>query len=318
MSRLESFAEVNKGWIILGVVIANAVPVAPAGWAAEPAQDTSIWPTVPTGSETVYAPPGGAELAEPEAGGGSFRTELGLGYASAYVYRGVERSQANDHGTGKVTGGSNLQVDGRLTWESDGPWRPFAGVFANFWDSDPENQLQEVRPTAGVGWAGRPMRLSAGVTSYVYPGQTGSNTNEVFLRADLDERALLSVEQPIVSPYVLAAYDFDANHGWYGEVGISHDFTVAGCGLTLTPVARMACTDHMRQSFVLRTAESGTGWQHWDAGLVAGYRLNTILNLPTTAGNWRVEGYLFRTQHLADATLGDSVTWGGIRLAWER
>lgn len=279
--------------------------------------DTTVWPASPAGPETVYAPPGGlAATAEPA--GPQLKWELTLGYASAFVYRGVDHSATPGNAPGSIEegGGSSFQLAGRLTLDTGGPWRPFVELFSNYWDTDLASNWQEVRPTVGLQWQSKAVSISLGATSYVYPDRTGSNTNEVFVRVDADDGGVLGQEQPVLNPYVVIAYDVDVD-GWYGELGISHDWAVPGTSLTVTPVARLAYTYRLDEAFIFETNRSGSGWQHADLGLQLTYGLNTLLNLQGSAGQWSVGGFIFRTSHLADSTLGDSLTWGGVNLTWK-
>ena len=50
------------------------------------------------------------------------------------------------------------------------------------------------------------------------------------------------------SPYVLAAYDYYHNEGWYVESGIKHDFTFEDYGLTITPQANVGWISGFRNS----------------------------------------------------------------------
>ena len=81
--------------------------------------------------------------------------------------------------------------------------------------------------------------------------------------------------------------------------------------------ALFAYTYRLDEAFIFQTNSSGSGWQHANLGVQLAYRLNTLLNLPASNGQWTLGAFLFRTEHLADATLGDSLTWGGVNLTWK-
>lgn len=296
-----------------------AAVLSPAFSIAAAPDEAAVWPASPTGPETVYAPPGGPAAATTEPQGPRLQWELTLGYASSYVYRGVDHSatigttpDAIDEG-----GGSNFQFAGRVTLDTGGPWRPFVELFSNYWDTDPVSSWQELRPTLGLEWKSKAVSVSGGATSYVYPDREDDNTSEAFLRASVNDGDLLGRELPILNPYGLIAYELDADGGWYGELGISHAWAIAGLGLTVTPVARIAYTYRLDEAFIFDTDRSGSGWQHADLGLQLSYRLNTLLNLPERDGKWALGAFVFRTSHLADATLGDSLTWGGVNVTWQ-
>ena len=299
--------------VVMGILLTPVLATTALG------DDTTVWPASPTGPETVYSPPGGPAAATREPQGPRLKWELTLGYASAYVYRGIDHSATigDTAGTIDEAGGPSFQFAGRVTLDSGGPWKPFVELFSNYWDSEATSNWQEVRPTVGVQWQSAPASISLGATSYFYPDRAGDNTNEVFIRADANDGALLGQKQPILNPYALIAYDVDAKGGWYGELGVSHNWAVPGTGLTVTPVARVAYTYGLDEAFIFQTSRSGTGWQHADLGLMLSYRLNTLLNLPESDGQWMLGGFIFRTEHLADATLGDSLTWGGVSLTWK-
>ena len=283
------------------------------------ADDTTVWPASPTGPETVYSPPGGpAAATEPQ--GPRLNWELTLGYASGYVYRGIDHSATigDTPAISEEAGGASFQFSGRLTLDSGGPWQAFVEVFSNYWDSDPTSTWQEVRPTVGLQWQSKLSSITMGATGYIYPNRAGDNTNEVFIRVDANDGAILEQEQPILNPYALIAYDLDASGGWYGELGVSHNWAIPGIGLTVTPVARLAYTYRLDEAFIFSTNRSGSGWQHADLGLQLSYQINTLLNLPESDGKWTLGAFIFQTEHLADATLGDSLTWGGINLTWKK
>lgn len=316
--QFASLLPVKPITVSASLTVAMATLFCPVLANAAATDEAVVWPASPTGPETVYAPPGGPAAATTEPQAPRLRWELTLGYASAYVYRGVDHSATVGATPDSIDegGGSNFQFAGRLALDAGGPWHPFVELFSNYWDTDPVSNWQELRPTLGLQWESQGTSLSLGATSYVYPDREGDNTNEVFMRADVNDGALLGLEQPILNPYAMVAYELDADGGWYGELGVSHNWALAGLGLTVTPVARVAYTYRLDEVFIFETDRSGSGWQHADLGLQLSYRLNTLLNLPESDGRWTLGAFLFRTEHLCDATLGDSLTWGGVNLTW--
>lgn len=280
--------------------------------------DLSVWPPQHGGPETIYAPPGApsaSATAEPQS-----RLQVwpdiascSVAYATDSVYRGVNRT--DDEAPGVGAGGNNYQLQGRLAFGRSAA-RPFVEAFTNVNDADSESHLQEARLSGGEEWRLGNLSLAAGAASYVYPSRAGRNTNEIFGRMDLNDRRLWAAETAILSPHVLLAWDPDANKGAYAEAGIEHEWRTPVPELSLTLSAGLAYTQHLRESFVEETPGHGTGWQHGEIGLETRYRLNALLNLPRTQGEWAIAGFVYRDQHLAHATLGENVTWGGCRLEW--
>jgi len=112
---------------------------------------------------SVYAPP---ELnpVEEAVNSGGVHFDFSLAYFTDYVYRGVERFEppaSEDR--------LNLQVEGKAVFDLGKFPHPYIDVFVNVADSDPISNFQEIRPTIGFEWPLRPLTVSFGHISYLYP-----------------------------------------------------------------------------------------------------------------------------------------------------
>jgi len=269
-------------------------------------------------SDTVYAPP--IPVAPDEGtnqGGVSF--ELNIRNLTDYVYRGVDYTEVVNPET-DTTGGENnldLNVDAMMRFDlGDRVPHPFMGVAANVYDSDPESRFQEFRPIVGADLTLQPLIFTAALQSYTYPQRDQLDTSEVLGKVQLDDSRIFGSDVPLLNPYILVAYDYDLNNGFYAEAGISHDFLIEDISVTITPIARIAYTRGWQQQFAF-FADDGSGWQHLDLGAHVQYKLNSLLNLSRRWGDWYLRGQLFYTEHLASSTVGHTLTYGGLGIGFE-
>ena len=240
---------------------------------------------------------------------GGINLDITVAYFNDYVYRGVERAAFIAAATNSEAGNANFQFDGTLEMNLGKLPHPFIGVFANVLDTDEISNFQEVRPVFGVEWAIRPVILVLGNNTYVFPDRSELNTSEAFVKLTLDDAAVLRRDEPILMPYIYAAYDYDNYEGWYIESGVSHDFIIEDTGITITALANVAYVlDH--GAFVGPTGED-SGFQHWEVGLIGKYSLNNLLNIPLRYGRWSLNGYVFYTDALDHELRADSKLWGG-------
>lgn len=263
----------------------------------------------PSDTPSVYAlptPPGPNEGVN--AGGINF--DVKVSYFTEYMYRGVNRTDF----IGDVTkepghDRANFQFDGKLSFDLGKLPHPFIGIFTNVLDADPVSNFQEVRPVFGFDWKIRPVIISGGNNTYIFPNRSELGTGEVWGKITLDDSILFKARQPIFSPYIYGAYDYDLYNGWYFEAGISHDFVIEGTGLTLTAVADAAYVMG-NESFAGPTGKD-TGFQHYEIGLIGKYSLNELLNIPKRYGDWSINGYLYYTDGLSSQLRADTQLYGG-------
>jgi hypothetical protein len=253
---------------------------------------------------SVYAPP--APPREDEGlNTGGVTIDLSVRYLTDYVYRGVDLSE--------VGGGEdspNLQFDGRLSFNLGKFPSPFLGVFVNVFDEDPISRFQEIRPFFGLTWDMRPFLLEAGNLTYIYPERDRLNTGEIYGKITFDDSWLFQTDRPLLSPYVLGAYDYDKYDGWYFEGGLRHEWVFEGTGLTLAGVGSIGYVlDH--PFFAAEVGGDDTGVQHWQVGLEGTYSLNHLFRISTRYGTWNFEGYLYYTDTTDDALRADQQVWGG-------
>jgi hypothetical protein len=268
-------------------------------------------------NESVYAPP------QPEPVGqgvneGGVNLSLSVDYLTNYVYRGVDYDDVVDPVTREQGNMAlNMYMEGLLQFDLGKRMpHPFLAISANLFPDDPVSQFQEFRPAAGTDLTLEPLTFTLGVQTYVYPQREDFDTTEGFGQVRYNDAKLWDSDDPVLSPYLFAAYDWRKNDGWYLEAGVSHDFNIRDWHLTLTPVARLAYTIGWQQQFAIVDGE-GTGWQHWDLGLKARYSLNGLFNLSKRWGEWLLRGQVWYTQHLSNNTVGQTQTWGGLGIGFE-
>lgn len=268
--------------------------------------------------ESIYPDP---EPPKPNTGvnEGGVNLRLTVNYLTDYVYRGIDRSEVgaiDPSETGDVTEDApNLQFDGKLNFNLGRAPHPFIGLFANVFNDDPISRFQEVRPYFGLDWNIRPLKLTAGWQTYIYPERDDFNTSEIFGRIEIDDSVFLGTDKPILSPYVFAAYDHDLYDGLYLEAGVNHDIVLEGTGVTLTLTGNVGFV----AGHTYFTAQNGedTGFQHYEFGLIGSYSLNTLLNVSRRYGEWDFRGYLFYTDGLNNDLRADTQIWGGVGIGFE-
>ncbi len=291
-------------------------PAAPLSLVASPAQA----PAQP-GSRVAdaYSPVRLAIVDEPESvypqiiapqsqepfNAGSVSFDLSVSYLSRYVFRGID--QATLPGNNSE---NSLQFNGAAEFDLGRIPHPFIGLFVNVFNNDPVSRFEEVRPVAGLRWIIKPLTVIAQYTSYIFPNRKSLDTQEGMLRLELDDSRLWNTDKPVISPYILAAYDFDRYYGVYLEVGLKHDFAIEETGLTITPSASIAYV--LSDSYFRETPNgSDTGLQHFEVGLTVSYSLNNLLNIPRRFGQFNIKGYLFDDGGIDSKLRADTRLFGG-------
>jgi hypothetical protein len=260
--------------------------------------------------ESVYAPP---EPERPEEGVNEGGVHFGLEvrYVTDYVYRGVEMfDDAGDH-----EDSPNFQIDGLLSWDLGKLPHPFVGVFVNVYESDPVSNFQEIRPYVGLDWNLRPLILTGGQISYLYPDRDDMNTGEVYGQIKLDDSYFFKTDKPFLSPYIYGAYDYDLYLGWYFEAGVSHEFEIEDWGIVLRLEAEVAYV--LNNQFFTAKDDVDTGFQHYQIGLIGEYSLNSLLNLSKRYGEWHINGYLYYTDGIDNDLEADTQIWGGAGIGFQ-
>jgi hypothetical protein len=304
-------------WIVAcagGLSLANAVPVLaqPSRQAMEPEY------------QNVYAQP------VPDRPGqgineGGVHLEMDVACMTDYVYRGVDQGEwiasqedpadpdpprPETDPKGGHEDAANIQPTGELFWDLGKAPHPFAGVFVNVHDSDPESSFQEIRPYAGLDLNLRPILFSVAYISYIHPDRDQLDTTEVMGRIEIDDSYFYKTDEPFFSPYVLAAYDLDLYDGIYAEAGVEHDFAVNEWGVMLTAQASVGYVES-HPLFTVPGKNKDTGFQHYQFGLIGTYELNSALNIPLRFGTWIVRGAIYYTDGIDDELRADTQFWGG-------
>jgi hypothetical protein len=262
--------------------------------------------------ESVYPP------LEPEAAGtsdagnrdgaiGGVKYNLSVNYMTDYVWRGIERFDAD-----RNEDALNLQLSNKLQLDLGKLPHPYVDVFVNIGNDDPISSFNEVRPTVGFDWPVRPFTISAGHISYIFPSRSSIDTSELFLKISFDDSQLFRSEQALLKPYVYAAYDYDQWDGLYLEAGIQPTWKLENTGLSITLDAHVSYINGHRGLFAsVDPARSESGFQHWQVGVIGKYDLNTLLNIPSRFGNWSVNGYVYYTDGIDTDLESTTQIYGG-------
>jgi hypothetical protein len=243
---------------------------------------------------------------------GGTHFSLDFAYANKYVYRGVDHDVVASHGNSL-----NLLFDGRLEFDLGRYPHPFVELFTNIYDADPLSRFQEIRPIAGADWNLRPFDLELSHVSYIYPEREDFNIPEVDTKITFDDSLLFDTEKPIFSPYVLGAYDYQKNQGWYVEAGLKHDFVFEDIGLVISPQVDVGWISGLKQQFVILNSLHNTGWQHYEIGVTVSYSLNVLLNLSKKFGEFDVKGYGYYDNRISSDITATNAVWGGVGLGFK-
>jgi hypothetical protein len=252
--------------------------------------------------ETVYAPPA-LVLPEEQVNEGGVNFELSLAYLSDYMFRGQRRfgDEVNRRG--------NFQYDGVVRFDLGRMPHPFFGVFVNVARGDEVSRFQEIRPQLGFDWTVRPLTLSLGHTSYIFPDRQDVDTSEVWLRLSIDDSFIWDTDQAILQPYLLAAYDYRRDDGWYMQLGVEHHFRVPDTDIRLRAVGHVAYVHGLAR--YATEAGRDRGFPYYQVGVTGSYGLNTLLNIPRRYGQWELEGYLLYNGRVDRRMQADDGLWGG-------
>lgn len=254
--------------------------------------------------DSVYPPPEPDFSDEPQAEQTGIHFKLETSYLTDYVWRGIERFDA-----GRPEDEPNLQFDARIGFDLGKLPHPYVNLFVNVAENDPISNFQEVRPEVGFDWPVKPLLISAGYTSYIFPDRDDIETSEIFLRLAIDDSVIFHTERPILNPYVFGAYDFDLYDGLYVEVGIEHTLPIEDTGLSFNFNAHAAYVNSYE--LFSETGEKDSGFQHWQVGVTAKYTLNGPLNIPDRFGQLSVTGYVNFTDSIEDELSATDQIWGG-------
>lgn len=248
---------------------------------------------------------------EPANNGGA-NLSIDFAYANKYFYRGVNHDAVASHGNSL-----NLLFDGRLEFNLGQYPHPFVELFTNIYDADPLSRFQEIRPIAGADWDVKPFDFQLSEVSYIYPERENYNYPEIDIKITLDDYLLLNTDKPVLSPYILGAFEYQKNEGWYVEFGFRHDFVFEDLGLTVSPQLAVAWISGLRQQFVFINNVRNTGWQHLEVGGTLSYSLNHLLDVSKKFGEFDVKAFGYYDEHLNSRITASNGFWGGIGLGFK-
>lgn len=263
--------------------------------------------------DSVYPPPEATAVDDPRVRPSGFRFDIDVRYLTDYVWRGIERFDA-----ARTEDRPNVQYDATIAFDLGKLPRPYVNLFVNTADDDPESNFQEVRPEVGFDWNIRPLTISGGYTSYIFPDRQGLDTSEVFFKLALDDSILFRTERPVFNPYAFGAYDFDEFDGLYLELGVRHTIPVENTGLSFTVLADVGyVSGHDLFSDPSAEDPKDSGFQHWEVGLTTKYTLNQTLNIPDRFGQISLLGYVYYTDGIDSGLNSTSQIWGGVGISLE-
>lgn len=261
--------------------------------------------------ESVYPPPEPVASDEERNLGSGINVDLVARFLTDHMWRGIERFDANSK-----EDFANIQLQGKLALDLGKLPHPFVDLFLNMAEDDPESTLQEIRPTIGFDWTIRPLVLSAGYIGYIFPERDNIDTGEVFAQISFDDSGIFKQDQPVLSPYIYGAYDFDEFDGVYLEAGFRHRHPIEETDLTFELNAHVAYVNGLDLLFSDNT-EDDSGFHHYQIGLNAIYQLNNTLNISERYGVWSIIGYLNYTDGIDSDLNASTQLWGGVGIKLE-
>lgn len=256
--------------------------------------------------ETIYAPP---PVAGSSAGfnEGALSLDITGRYMTDYMFRGlelVEPSGSED--------AINVQFDALLTLDLGQLPDPFVRIFTNTAEGDDISNFQVIRPSVGVEWETEAFRLAVGNQSFTYPDRAELDTSEVFLNLTLNDGLLFGEDEPVLSPSLYAAHDYDTFNGTYVAAGVSRGFQVPDSNFSGEIYGLVAYVNDLPDLYGADPVDpEGSGLSHYQLGTRLHYDLNSLMNISRRYGRWGVEGYLNYTDGIDSDLAVAPQLWGG-------
>ena len=256
--------------------------------------------------ESVYGEP---RVQTPGSGFNEGAVHLGISvrYATDYVFRGLEivEPQTSEDAT-------NVGVDATLNFDLGRLPDPYVRLITNSAEGDDFSNFQVIRPIVGLAFENEAFDLKLAHQSFTYPDRTGLDTSEIFGEVHFNDAILGGERGRVFGPYLFAAYDYDTFEGTYVEGGLRRSERVGDSALTLGYEAHVAYVDGLGDLF----GGDGSGFQHWQVGVLASYDLNDLLNISRRFGRFSVEGQLYYTDGIEDDLAAETQLWGGGGIAF--
>ncbi len=280
--------------------ISSPDSLVPPAYLALVDEPRSVYPEIMPSQEGAFNNSGGVNFG------------LDIDWLNKYVYRGINQSTLGRKPE------NALQFNAQAHFDLGKFPHPFIGLFVNVFNSDPVSRFEEVRPYFGLEWIIKPITITTGYTSYIYPNRKSAarqsvDTQEVFTQIQLDDSRLFHTAQPLLSPYIYGAYDFSLYNGFYLEAGLRHDFVFEDYGLTFSPLAKIAYVIN-DPYFALAPQTRQHGLQHYDVGAIGNVSINHFFKVDHRYGEWSINGYLYYTGRIDPELRADTVVWGGVGL----
>jgi hypothetical protein len=260
----------------------------------------------PVPQETIYAPPPVAQSSQ-GYNEGALSLDITGRYMTDYIFRGLELVEPPGS-----EDAINVQFDALLTLDLGELPDPFVRIFTNTAEGDDISNFQVIRPSVGIEWETEAFTLAAGNQSFTYPDRTELDTSEVFATLTINDGLLFGEDEPILSPYVFAAYDYDTFNGTYVAAGVSREFQIPESNFSGGIHGLVAYVNDLPDLYGIDTVDpEGSGFSHYQVGARLHYDLNSLLNISRRYGQWGVEGYLNYTDGLDSDLAVTPQLWGG-------
>jgi uncharacterized protein YdeI (BOF family) len=227
--------------------------------------------------------------------------ELNYTYASRYIWRGREKFNGdNSSCNNQYTISGSMDIAQAFGAEAGTLGRLNGVIFFQTGDNTNTRDLQEVDYTVSYGYDFDEIGMTAevGFIYYAYPGNSGWNTQELFIKLGVNDGLIMQAlgigdGTPLLNPTFAVYFDIDeAAGGTWTEMGMSHDFVLAELGCADMAVLKdLTLGANMTLGWACGYPESNNGgnsYYHNDTnsgmtqnfGLTADLDLQSMLDLP--------------------------------------
>lgn len=254
--------------------------------------------------ESIYAPP---EIADGRGGfnEGALSIEISGRYMTDYIFRGMELLEPQTS-----EDSFNFQLDAYLRLDLGRLPDPFFRLLTNTAEGDDISNFQVIRPALGLEWETESLFIAVGTQSFTYPDRTELDTGEIFADLRFNDGIFVAEEEPILGPFIFAAYDIDRFEGFYVEAGLRRHFEIGDTNFSVMVEGLVAYVDDF-SLFSASPQNIGTGFSHYQVGVIGEYRLNSLLNISRRYGQWSLAGHLFYTDGIDNQLAATTQIWGG-------
>jgi len=242
--------------------------------------------------------------------------------ASDYVWRGQNLSEYATEGREKL----NHQLGLGLSYDTE-RFGTFSGLiwfewFAGQESLDPTSGSNHQETDYTLSWSididAIATTVEFGWIGYQFPQAVGdaSFTHEWYVALGFDDSKLFGTAQPVLSPSVAYYMDVDDIQGSWIEGGVSHDFALAECSLTDTPILKdITLTPSLIIGIDHGQISNSTKLANMQYGLDVAYDLSSAFGIPENLGELTLTGFLRYSDALYEEVLNDEF-WGGATVGY--